>query len=327
MAICDPLVSVIIPMYNSEKFVEDTVKSALAQTWPSIEIIIIDDGSIDQSVEIVKRFDPSLNIQLIVQENSGACAARNAGFRASRGEYIQYLDADDLLSPTKISEQMDVLLSDGNMGTITSCQWGKFSIQPSNTVFIKQQVWRDAYPVDWLVAAWNGGGMMQTACWLTPRKIIELAGPWNELLRRNPSDDGEFFCRVILKSQQIRFVEPARVYYREHNGFRVSTVQSLDAVTSLLGNCMSYEDNIFEVEKSDRTTKAVATNYASFVYQYTDIFPKLTEIAKKRLFELGYKNIKVGGSKFKLLSSLVGFNRALNLRSLARKITHSIESR
>ena len=102
------LVSILIPVYNAEAFVAEAIQSALNQTWPAKEIVVVDDGSSDQSREILKGFE-SAGIKLIEQENRGASAARNRAFTQAQGDYVQYLDADDLLAPDKIAIQMQRL--------------------------------------------------------------------------------------------------------------------------------------------------------------------------------------------------------------------------
>jgi glycosyltransferase involved in cell wall biosynthesis len=97
-----PLVSIIIPAYNSEEFLGDTVRSALAQKWPNKEIIIVDDGSSDGTLELAKKFE-SRDVKVLTQKNRGAACARNAGLALAQGDFIQWLDADDLLAPDKIS--------------------------------------------------------------------------------------------------------------------------------------------------------------------------------------------------------------------------------
>src|SRR5207248_8968504 len=100
-----PLVSILIPAYNAEPWITDTIQSALAQTWMRKEIIIIDDGSTDQTLSIARQF-ASKTVSVIAQRNQGAAAARNKAFALSQGGYIQWLDADDLLSPDKIEAQV-----------------------------------------------------------------------------------------------------------------------------------------------------------------------------------------------------------------------------
>jgi len=106
------LVSILIPAYNAEAWIADTIRSAIAQTWPRKEIIVVDDGSTDQTLAVARRF-ASKEIAVIVEGNSryhpknqGASAARNHALSLSQGDYIQWLDADDLLSPDKIASQI-----------------------------------------------------------------------------------------------------------------------------------------------------------------------------------------------------------------------------
>lgn len=90
-----PLISIIIPCYNAEKYVREAIQSALDQTWPNLEVIVVDDGSTDGSLDVIRSF--SNRIRHATGPNRGGCAARNQGLSLARGEYIQFLDADDLL--------------------------------------------------------------------------------------------------------------------------------------------------------------------------------------------------------------------------------------
>lgn len=310
-----PLVSIIIPAYNNEKFIAAAVQSAVDQTWPNKEVIVVDDGSADNSYNIAGSFENAL-VKVYTQINQGACAARNNGFAFSSGSFIQYLDADDFLPADKIEKQIK-LLSQYPEDFVASCPWGRFEKEPSEAVFITEAVWKDMLPVEWLATAWSGGGMMQTACWLTPRHVIEQAGPWNESLKRNPIDDGEFFCRVLLQSRGIRFCEEARVYYRMHAGERVSTMNSRQSVQSMLDTFLSYEKNIKAHETSPRIVHALINNYATFMYRYYNTFPDLAAIAEQQIKLLGIKKIPaVGGTFFKKGAALIGFKTMLRLRSV-----------
>src|SRR5690348_16554297 len=100
-----PLVSVLIPCFNAEKFIGETLESVFRQTWPRIEVVVVNDSSNDGSTSEVRRFR---NQRLILLDNTrrGAAAARNEAFARSTGHFIQYLDADDLLDPDKIERQI-----------------------------------------------------------------------------------------------------------------------------------------------------------------------------------------------------------------------------
>lgn len=100
----EPLVSIIIPCYNAEKYVGEAIQSALDQTYPHKEVIVIDDGSTDGSLEVIRSFGDRVRWE--TGPNRGACAARNRGLKIARGEFIQFLDADDLLHTTKLQKQV-----------------------------------------------------------------------------------------------------------------------------------------------------------------------------------------------------------------------------
>src|SRR6266513_3189895 len=101
-----PLVSVLITAYNAEDTIADTLDSALAQTWPRKEIIVVNDGSTDRTADVVRQFK---EVKLVSTENHGLSGAQNNAFPLSQSDYIQYLDADDLLVPDKIEQQLDAL--------------------------------------------------------------------------------------------------------------------------------------------------------------------------------------------------------------------------
>ncbi len=114
-----PLVSIIIPCYNGERFVAEAIESALAQTYPHKEVIVIDDGSTDNSLEVIKSFGDKIRWE--TGPNRGGCAARNRGIELARGELIQFLDADDILHPQKLERQVPVALE--SAPTIICCDW------------------------------------------------------------------------------------------------------------------------------------------------------------------------------------------------------------
>lgn len=103
------MVSVIIPCFNCEALVAEAIDSALAQTYPNIEVIVVDDGSSDGSLDVIKSFGDRIRWE--TGPNRGACAARNRGIEMANGEFVQFLDADDLLHPDKIAKQLPLAQS------------------------------------------------------------------------------------------------------------------------------------------------------------------------------------------------------------------------
>ena len=106
-----PLVSVVIPAYNSERYIAEAVNSALSQDYPNIEVLVIDDGSTDRTVEVVQQF--AHKVKLLQQENQGSASARNLGISEARGKYIAFLDADDVWIPQKVQIQIVAMETNG----------------------------------------------------------------------------------------------------------------------------------------------------------------------------------------------------------------------
>ena len=231
-----------------------------------------------------------------------------------------FLDADDVLSLDKVENQMALFKVFGN-DVLISCAWGKFTNDISKTSFVLQKVWNDLLPVDWLVTSWAGGGMMQTACWLTPRGLIEKAGLWDETLKSNPNDDGEFFSRVILSAKKVHFCKKSKVCYRTEINNSLSTKISEEAKYSLLHTFINYENNILTKENSNRVRLALTYNYLYFIYRFYPKPQDLISVAKEKIINLKVDVLPlVGGNNFKNISKMFGFYNALRLRQLARDL-------
>lgn len=316
MSASAPLVSILIPCHDAEKYVADAIESALAQTWPNKEIIVVDDGSTDRSRNLAHSFRSS-RVEVLAQNRRGAAAARNTALRRAKGHYIQFLDADDLLAPDKIAQQMERALHVGD-AFVLSCAWGKFQSNPGRARFVRERVWADMLPLDWLVASWSGGGMMHPAAWLTPRSIIDRAGEWDETLSLN--DDGEYFTRVLLNSDGVRFCDDGRSFYRAVSG-------SLSS-----GNCRLALESAFRVcelqmrcalnrEDSPRVRTACADNFQRFVFTVYPDALDLVSLAERHVAELGGSQLEApGGSKFHGIEKLAGWKTARRLQRWQRKI-------
>src|SRR5258708_8154242 len=145
-----PLVSILIPAFNAEDWISDTIKSALDQTWPVKEIIVVDDGSRDQTPAIAQSF-ASEGVLVVSQPNQGAAAARNKAFSLCNGDYIQWLDADDLLAPDKVAKQVEALDSCPGKRTVLSAAWASFAFRYYKARFVPTALWSDLSPLEWLL--------------------------------------------------------------------------------------------------------------------------------------------------------------------------------
>jgi len=315
-----PLVSILIPCYNAEAWLAETLESALAQTWSSKEIIVVDDGSKDRSLAVAKAFEPH-GVKVITQPNKGACAARNRAFQESQGDFIQYLDADDLLASDKIERQVQLLVNE-NSNCVAAGEWARFYKTPSEALFIPQPLWIDMSPVDWLVYAWQGGWMMHPAAWLVPQHIAEKAGAWNETLSLD--DDGEYFCRVVLASEGVQFCRGARTYYRSGLPTSLSGSNSSAAYESAFQSIELSTPALLSIENSPRTRHACATKLQRFIYEVYPDVPELRKNAEMKVQQLGGSGLKPsGGLMFQLLSQIVGWQQAKHIQKLVYRYGYS----
>lgn len=310
-----PLVSIIIPAYNAEQWIAQSVASATRQTWKNVEIIVVNDGSSDRTEEIAGS-TRDVRVTLVSQKNAGAAAARNRGLRESRGDFVQYLDADDVLGDDKVERQLNAL-SSSPASSVASCAWLRFSHEISAAEPLPEPVWTVADPVEWLVGSLGGGGMMQPGAWLTPRAVADAAGPWNESLTLH--DDGEYFTRVLLASTRNVFVPEARVYYRDVEE-SLSRRRSRHAIESAFAVCKARARHLLAVKDSREVRRALATQYAQFAYENALSAPDLVGESLAAIEELGVSpNHTVGGGLFTLLDRIVGFPAAIHLRQSLRE--------
>jgi len=272
-----PLVSILIPAYNSERWIEETVRSALAQTWPRKEIIIVDDGSKDRTLALARKF-ASKEVTVVTQENAGASTARNKAFSVSQGEYIQWLDADDLIGPEKIASQMKVLERCASKRTAVTSSFGLFIYRSHKASFTPTALWCDLEPAEWLLRRWEQNLYMQPATWLATRELTAAAGPWDT--RLSLDDDGEYFARVALASDAIKFVPEGRVYYRR--GFD-SLSYTGRTQKKLASQCLSIElqvKHVCSLGDSQRMRSACLT----FLQQWLGAFyPEQMEMSERMM--------------------------------------------
>jgi glycosyltransferase involved in cell wall biosynthesis len=277
-----PLVSILIPAYNAEEWITYTLQSAIAQTWPRKEIIVVDDGSRDRTAEVARRF-ASKEVAVVSTPNQGAATARNHAMQLSQGDYIQWLDADDLLAPDKVERQLGALREGDSRRILLSSPWAYFCYRTRRARFVPNSLWQDLSPVEWLLRKMGENLHMQTATWLTSRELAEAAGPWNTRLLSD--DDGEYFCRVLLASEGTRFVNGTGVFYRVVTGSnRLSYIGDSDKKKDAqLAGMKLYVQYLRSLEDSERVRKACLTYmqnwYLNFYPERPDLVAELQGLA------------------------------------------------
>lgn len=309
----DPLVSIIIPCFNAEPWLGQTLDSALSQTWGRIEIIVIDDGSSDGSLALARSYEVK-GVRVFSQRRGCAAAARNRGLLEARGEYIQYLDADDLLHPDKIRLQLERLRADGKPFRLASGEWGRFSQTPSEARFEDAaSVYRDMDGVEFLQICYETLSMMQPGGWLASRELLDKAGPWDERLTLN--DDGEYFSRVMLRSSGILFCPGARVYYRTANAGSLSKRKDPRALQSLFLSMELTLGELLAADLAPRTVAAVAYAWKWLAFELYPGAPHLANVCLLKCRELGGSSRDVpAGAVYHVLRRLLGWKLAKRLR-------------
>jgi glycosyltransferase involved in cell wall biosynthesis len=279
------LVSILIPAYNAERWIADTLRSAIAQTWSPKEIIVVDDGSSDRTLDVARQFE-SAGVRVVTQKNQGAAAARNKALSISQGDYIQWLDADDLLARDKIAQQMKVAALCESKNTLLSSAWGSFMHRYYRAKFLPTALWCDLSPGEWLLRKMQYNLHMQTATWLTSRELAEAAGPWDTNLAFD--DDGEYFCRVISASDSVRFVGSAKVYYRMVGTMRLSYIgQSTKKLEDLWNSMQRHVRYLRSLEESPRVRTACIRYMQNWITYFYPERLDIVEQAEKLARELG----------------------------------------
>jgi len=211
----DPVVTVVIPAYNAERYIQRTLDSVSAQTYRNLDIVVIDDGSNDRTTEFVEaRRGNETRLRLITQSNSGVAAARNAGIDAARGDLIATLDADDLWHPRKIEMQVQRLLADPTAGLVYC--W-------SSWIDVADKLcWQPASPPTFsghvLAAAVFQNFIGNGSTPLMRRSCIEQVGGYDEELRKRGAEGCEDYklYTQIASHSRLALVPSFLVGYRVH---------------------------------------------------------------------------------------------------------------
>jgi glycosyltransferase involved in cell wall biosynthesis len=311
-----PLVSILIPAYNAAQWIAETIQSAQAQTWPRKEIIVVDDGSKDNTLAIVRRFESS-GVKVVTQTNQGGSAARNVAFAISQGDYIQWLDADDLLLPDKIANQIESAGRRPSPRTVFSSGWGSFYYRPRKAKFNSTDLWKTLSPIEWLMIKYASCIYMPPATWLISREVTQAAGPWDTRLTYD--DDGEYFSRVISKSDGVHFAPEAKSLYRHSGSGSMSYVgKSGKKMESLMLSMQLHLQHILAVEDSARVKTACLKYLQWWSFYFVPSRPDLVRETEKLATSLGghLQPPRLWNERYAYVQKMFGWNAAKRAQSL-----------
>ena len=218
MTSANPFVSVIVPVYNGAKFLSEAVASIRRQNYHPMEVIIVDDGSTDETAELARSLGK--DIRYAYQRNSGPAAARNKGLEMARGDIIAFLDVDDLWPPNKLQIQVTRLINDPNLDVVLGrVKFIKLPGAPEINIQFES-------PDSTLVNAYLGSGVFR-------KSAFGRVGNFDETLRY--SEDQDWFLRAREQSISIVIIEQVILYYRlhEHNMTRNKNTTDLQLIRVL----------------------------------------------------------------------------------------------
>ena len=319
-----PLVGILIPAFNAGRWIAETIRSALAQTWPRKEIIVVDDGSTDDTLAIARRF-ASAQVAVTTQPNQGAAAARNTALSLSQADVIQWLDADDVLAHDKIARQME--LGTGAR-TVLSSAWGAFLHRPAAARFSPGPLWCSLSRADWLVRKLKHNAYMPTATWLVSRELTKAVGPWDT--RLSLDDDGEYFARMIASSDGVEFAPDSRLMYRMSGWGRLSHIDQADdrKLLSLLLSMRLHVEYLRAIEDSERVRTACVEYLQRNLICYYPRRPDLVAQIEGLAAELGGRLYPPKlPRKYDWIRPLFGWETAKRMQAVGPAIRWSLVSR
>ncbi|AMA09214.1 glycosyltransferase [Picosynechococcus sp. PCC 73109] len=308
------LVSIIIPCYNAEKWIGEAIESALRQTYSPIEIIVVDDGSTDNSLSAIKKYESK--IKWITSENLGVSAARNKGIKISSGDFIQFIDADDYISPGKIQKQLDFLLTSN--ADIVYGDWC-YQYQKSDDEYELSDV-KIGEPVEDYIYYTLKNMIPHCSC-LYRKIVVERVSGFDESLKI--AEDYDFSFRLAFSGAKFAYQSGCHYFYRIHSSTTLSTGQgikhpkfvelSLDKITALLEeNYLLTEKYCYSLAKKYFFT---AKNYLNFgeLTMANTCYEKSLKLSKNGKFKPD------GNSKFETTYRILGWQTILVITRLKAK--------
>jgi len=314
------LVSVLIPCFNAERWLREAIDSCLQQTYPEIEIVVVDDGSTDNSLEIIKSYGD----QIIWESgaNRGGNYARNRGFALSSGEYIQYLDSDDYLLPEKIERQVRFIEE-----TKADVVYGDFKFQrhlsDRDIVIEPGNFFGISGPQEDILESLLAYGCLPPLAYLFRRSAVVRSGGWDESLKAG--QDRDFLISVLLKGAKVVYQPGCYSVYRRYGNL---TVSSFNRGGVLENHCWLLEKAEKKLSHFGRLSikyrKALATSYFSMAKEYQwslDDQSQYLRLLEKTLLVFSKFEIKNSAS-YNLIQKIFGFptaERISHLKYLTRQ--------
>jgi len=245
MSIQQKLVSIIIPLYNAESYLRDTLDSVLSQTYSNWECIIVDDGSIDLSKDIALDYAKKDDrFKYYLQKNSGPSAARNKGLELSYGDYIQFLDADDVILPERIA----ILLEKSNNTSDNVIFYSNVLLGNSENIYDTSTFRQPTHigndvTFDEMYRRFGLDFLFIPSCLFIPKNVIGNDN-WDESLSH--SEDWDFYLRLLKKNYIFRYIgNPLVIYRNTPNSLSKNYINTITANYRILETWVAGKNWIF----------------------------------------------------------------------------------
>ncbi len=303
------MISILIPLYNAENYIADTIDRCLKQTYKDIEIVVVDDHSTDSSLSIARKYQGD-RVRVLENPGKGGNAARNHAFRMSKGEYVKFLDADDYCAPTMLERQLARLQKDGTENSVAFSPV-RMLYEDGHWLNPPRSIDYDHEPgIELLLDIWRGKGWHCPHCHLMHRSLVEKADLWDERVIKN--QDGEFFARIYNAADKALAVPEEYAVWRQFDS-GVHAVMNIAAVKSALYTKLSIAKLILAYQNTDETKAMVGRSMGFFVYDNWPQSKELLSDVATICCELRVKMEFPQRTVLKILSSLFGWKQALNL--------------
>lgn len=312
-----PFVSVIIPVFNAYPKLRETLDCVCQQTLSDLEVIVVDYGSSDSTVELVLTY-PDTRVRLTRIKNRGICAARNVGLVKASGQYIQFLDPHDLLDCDKIARQVEELRLAQDPTAIAYGPWWSFLNDAPLARGASYTAGRSfSPPMEWLFASMEEGFDLPSHCWLLSREVACAAGEWDECLLQN--QDGDYFSRVLEVATQVLWVPDAQSYsgqvpvdpmYDEAGSMRIQ---------SLIGAADKIRDRMIAyIGYNPDRRRIISALYLRILYKIDGADLEIVDQIWQRIHGLGLPNgrTRFGGVRFDVLKRHMGWKLAFKMKQL-----------
>ena len=257
-----PLISVIIPTYNCDRYLPQAIDSVFAQTFEDYELLVIDDGSTDTTPQVVQRYDDD-RFRYIRQANQGVAVARNHGIQLARGEWIAFLDADDWFVPTKLEHQGAIFDAHPDVGIVHS---GWQRVDAAGQTLMDVMPWHDVPRLDlehWL--KWKPvlpSAMMFRRSWLLQADGFDPRFP--------PAEDTDLVLRLAAMGCQTEWLQDITVYYRQHEDSAMyKGLPQARSLSAVIDQFFARSDLPPAIRRGERTTRFSTWVWIAWYLHYT----------------------------------------------------------